>query len=493
MPRPRLTLLDEPTVRRILDEAVQLLGDPGVRIHSERALALLDGAGARIDRAAQAAHLPAGLVERCLATAPRRFALYTTLGEPAVQYAGDEVHFDPGSAAIEILDYKATTARAPVTRDLIRAAQLADRLPEFDAVSTCLVPSDVPERIGDLYRLLICLTHSTKPIITGAFGVESWRVMRDMLVAVRGSAAALRAQPLAVFDVCPSPPLLWSDFIVENLIDCAEHGIPAEMISMPLSGATAPVTLIGSVVQHAAESLSGIVIHQTARPGSPIVWGGAALPFDMRTGATPMGAMETALIDAAYTQVGKSLGLPTHAYLGSSDAKIADAQAGFESAMGTLVGALAGVNMISGGGALDFERCFSLEKLVLDAEQIAMARRMLRGIRVEGSTLGLDVIRAVGHAGNFLAHPHTRDHYRQEISMPSAVVDRDSRLDWEAKGCLDATDRAHQRAEALIAGWQPPLLSPDVAAELERITVSAARAAGMDRLPGREIAEGSGG
>jgi trimethylamine--corrinoid protein Co-methyltransferase len=210
-------MLDNATIRRILDEAIQLLDDPGVRIHSERALALLDGAGARIDRDKQVAHIPSNLVERCLETVPRAFALFDTHGTPTILYAGDVVHFDPGSAAIEILDYRATSARAPVTRDLIRAAQLADRLPEFDAVSTCLVPSDVPEQIGDLYRLLICLTHSSKPIITGAFGVESWKVMHEMLIAVRGDAEALREKPLAVFDVCLAAAV--GRFIAENLMD----------------------------------------------------------------------------------------------------------------------------------------------------------------------------------------------------------------------------------------------------------------------------------
>ena len=91
------------------------------------------------------------------------------------------------------------------------------------------------------------------------------------------------------------------------------------MVSMPLAGAAAPVTLLGAVVQHAAECLSGIAIHQLAKAGAPIVWGGAPAIFDMRKGSTPLGAIETAMIDAAYAQVGKSLGLPTHAYLGASD------------------------------------------------------------------------------------------------------------------------------------------------------------------------------
>ena len=102
-----------------------------------------------------------------------------------------------------------------------------------------------------------------------------------------------------MFDVCPSPPLIWSAFGARNLIELARAGVPAEMVSMPLAGAAAPVTLIGSIVQHAAECLSGIAIHQLAKPGSPIVWGGAPAIFDMRKGTTPMGAIETAMIDAS--------------------------------------------------------------------------------------------------------------------------------------------------------------------------------------------------
>jgi trimethylamine--corrinoid protein Co-methyltransferase len=115
---------------------------------------------------------------------------------------------------------------------------------------------------------------------------------------------------------------------------------------MPLAGATAPVTLAAAVVQHTAENLSGLVIHQLANPGSPIVWGGSPASFDMRSGTTPMGAPETWLIDAAYVQVGKRLNLPTHVYMGMSDAKIIDAQCGFESMGGAMMAALAGANMI---------------------------------------------------------------------------------------------------------------------------------------------------
>jgi len=129
--------------------------------------------------------------------------------------------------------------------------------------------------------------------------------MFEMLSIVSGDSTELAQKPIAVFDVCPTPPLIWSEFGAQNFILLAKNMIPAQIVSMPLSGATAPITLFGSLVQHAAETISAITIHQLARPGSPIIWGGAPAIFDMRNGTTPMGAIETAMLDAAYAQVDK--------------------------------------------------------------------------------------------------------------------------------------------------------------------------------------------
>ena len=276
--------------------------------------------------------------------------------------------------------------------------------------------------MADWYRLYLLLRYARKPIVTGTFAIESFAIMHELLVAVAGSAEALAAKPRAVFDVCPSPPLLWSDITCANLIDCARTGVPAELVSMPLMGATGPQTVVGSAVQHAAECLSGITIHQLAKPGSPIVWGGSPASFDMRTGTTPMGSIATMMLDCTYAQIGKSIkpgGLPTHAYLGMADTKIVDAQTGLESASGAILGALAGVNMMSGPGMMDFESCFSLEKLVIDAEIVGMAKRLVAGVDDSEEPLALTVMREVGHAGNFLKSKHTRRNFRKEDYIPT--------------------------------------------------------------------------
>jgi trimethylamine---corrinoid protein Co-methyltransferase len=307
--------------------------------------------------------------------------------------------------------------------------------------------------------------------------------MFDMLALFAGGLQALADNPQAVFDVCPSPPLIWSEFGADNLIELARARVPAQLISMPLAGATAPVTLLGSVVQHAAESLSGIVIHQLANPGAPIVWGGAPAIFDMRHGTTPMGAIETAMIDAAYAQVGKSLHLPTQAYLGASDSKLVDAQAGLESGITAMIGALAGINMISGAGMLDFLACQSPEKLVMDSEGIAMAMRLLEGFEVRTETLATGLFEGINFKGDFLKQKITRDLFSKEQYLPSSVIDRDSIRGWQASGSPDAFSRAKKRTSELLTAYEQPHYLPEQERELLTLVENLARKAGLDALP----------
>jgi trimethylamine--corrinoid protein Co-methyltransferase len=356
-------------------------------------------------------------------------------------------------------------------------------LPQYAAQSTAIVCNEVPKEIGDLYRLYIVLMFSTKPIVTGSFSVNNLPVMFDMLALFVGGRQALKEKPQAIFDVCPSPPLIWSEFGAENLIELARAWVPAQLISMPLAGVAAPVTLLGSIVQHAAESLSGIAIHQLSNPGAPIVWGGAPAIFDMRNGTTPMGAIETAMIDAAYAQVGKSLNLPTHTYLGASDSKIVDAQAGLESGVSAMIGALAGINMISGAGMLDFLACQSPEKLVVDAEGIAMAQRMIAGIEVHTETLATALFEGINFKGDFLKQRITRELFSKEQYLPSSVIDRDSNRGWQASGSLDTFTRAKRRTKELLAAYERPRYSTEQDRELRTMVENLARKAGMDALP----------
>ena len=143
--------------------------------------------------------------------------------------------------------------------------------------------------------------------------------------------------------------------------------------------------------------------------------------------------------------------------------------------------------MMSGPGMMDFESCFSLEKLVIDAEIVGMAKRLVRGVDDTADPLALDVMREIGHAGNFLKSKHTRRNFRKEDYIPTEVIDRDFRQTWFDKGALDINARAHRRVQELIASYELLPLSDDVVRDLESIASRHAKEAGLDKLPARTV------
>lgn len=462
--RPHLHLLDPATMERILAEAFALLMNPGVRVGSSDAVDLLEAKGIEVRDGI--AHLPESLARQSLASVPREFWLHNRGGEAVVHYGGDDVHFDPGSSCVQVLDPGTQDIRSAVTADLVRIVQVTEMLPQFAAQSTAVVCSDVPPELGDIHRLAVVLQHSSKPVVTGSFSAAGLQGMLDLLVADAGGAELLRAKPRAVFDVCPSPPLNWSEFGAQNLVELARAGVPAEIVSMPIAGGAAPVTLAGSITQHAAEAIAGITIHQLARAGAPIVWGGAPAILDMRNGSAPMGAIETAMLNMGCAEVGKFLGLPTHGYLVASDSKLVDLQSGAESARSAVLGALTGINMISGAGMLDSLATFSIEKLVLDAEAIASAQRLVRGVESSYASFATAAFAQTGLSGEFLKLRETRTLFRQEQHIPSSVVDHSTRRDGPQK---EALARARERVEGLIAQYQKPNIEAAVLAQFQQI------------------------
>jgi trimethylamine--corrinoid protein Co-methyltransferase len=485
--QPKLSLLNEELIARILDEAYQLMIKPGIKVQNAEARQLLADAGAQVDEEKMIVRIPEQIVKKALETVPRQFYLYDYAGKPKVQYGGDAVQFDPGSSGVAILVPETLEHKTSETEDLIRVIKVAESLLQYDAQSTAVTCHDVPREIHDLYRLYLVMLYSKKPIVTGAFTNKTVHHMIDMLAIFAGGHDHLREHPRAIFDVCPSPPLIWSNFGAGQLIALARAGMPAEIVSMPLAGAAAPITLLGAVTQHAAECLSGITIHQLAQAGSPIVWGGAPSTFDMRKGGTPFGSVETAMIDSSYAQVGKSLGLPTHAYLGGTESKLLDMQAGLESGMGALVGALSGINMISGAGMIDSLLCQSPEKLVIDAEGIAMAKRMLDGMKVHTETLATGFYEGIDFkGGDFLKQKITMKLLREEQYLPSKVIDRDSMRGWKQSGSMDTFTRARIRVQEILASYERPELDPVKAEALHAYVFDLAKKAGMDSLPAHE-------
>ena len=458
----------------VIGEAVRILEEIGLQVENKEVVSLLHAAGAKVN--GKKVYLPGALIEQALKTAPSQVLVYDRNGKPVMDLSGNNTYFTPGSAATQILDPKSGTARPPTTADLRAFAQLIDALPRYAAQSTGLVSGDVPEGIADSYRLYIALLNSSKPIVTGTFRKESFAVMHNMLAIVAGGKDKLREKPLAIFDCCLSSPLKLGDDQAQSLIDCARAGIPAEIISAPLAGATAPATFADTVIQHCAENLGGLVIHQLAAPGAPVIYGGCGMNFDMRSAMPSSGAAETMLIQGACAKVGKYLGLPTHGYMGLSDSKFVNYRAGVETAVGLIVATQSGINNIAGPGMLSHINCQSLEKLVLDHEACRMSDRLKSGIVLrDDPSLTLSVIRDGIEQGGFMSLPHTLKWYQKEAFFPSGVIDRTVGNEWQAAGENNTQQSTPDCVQALLASHKPEPLPEHIVASLTECMEQAAQ------------------
>jgi trimethylamine--corrinoid protein Co-methyltransferase len=485
--RPVVRFLSDTLITHILAEARDILCKLGVEIHNKNVLSLLHEHGARIDANRKRVLFTDTIIDTALETTPRSFNLYDVNGNVTHDFSDYNVYFTPGSAALNILDYSTKKIRKPHTADYINYLKVISQLHNIASQSTSFIPADVHEKISDSYRLYLSLFYCEKPVVTGAFTIESFTVMKDLQLAVRGTEKNLAAKPLTIFSCCPTSPLKWSNVTSQNLIDCAQYSIPVEFISMPLSGFMAPVTLVGTLVQHTAETLSGIVISQLTRPGTPVLYGGSPAVFDVRYETTPMGDAVTQMIDCAYNEIGKYLHVPTQAYISLSDSKQLDAQAGLESSMGATLAALSGINNISGPGMLDFESCQSLEKLVLDNEICGMVLRLVKGIEPKEDFPARPRFEELLREKHLLISTHTQKYLREELYFPGPLIDRANRKRWHEEGGLMLPERAHREVTRLIRDYVPSRLLENVKKELTKLMTTEARRYGMNCLPPVEV------
>jgi trimethylamine---corrinoid protein Co-methyltransferase len=470
--RPTLSVIEPALVDRVIDEALGVLETTGVLIEDERALRRLDGAGLEADATSGRVRFPRSSIERALATAPSSVTLHDRDGSVAAVLEGDKVHFVPASSALRVLDRATQKARTPLTPDFVEYVRLADGLKNISYLSTAFIPTDIPQDVADVWRLYLVLAHSKRPVVSGAF--TAWGVPRmgQVMAMFRDGREDLVRRPMSIFTCCPNTPLRWGEDPVANIMDCAEWGIPIEIVPVLLLGMISPVTTVGALVLHTAEVLSGLAIAQAVRPGTPVIFGGAPASFHMQLMTNPMTAVEALQLYCGYAQVAKRLRLPCQAYMALSDSKFNDPQAGMETGVGAFLAASAGINSVSGPGMLDFVNCFSFEKLVFDDEVVAHAQRFVRPVEARGDLPAGDLIAELVRDHHLLTSDHTLAHWPDELYMPGPTLDRTNWDQWAEQGSHDWRARANEVIDQTLAAYEVEPLEERVHAEIQHLILS---------------------
>jgi trimethylamine--corrinoid protein Co-methyltransferase len=371
-----------------------------------------------------------------------------------------------------MIDPNSGQRRPSTLADLVSATRLSDALEAVDFFWPPVVPGDVPDSVRTLVEVATAFMHTSRHIQHEVKHPQDVPYLLEMLDALLGDRRRHAQRPIYSVVCCPVSPLQHEPDMTTACIEMARHDVPICLMPMPLAGATAPVTLAGTLAVTYAEFLSGVVLYQLVRPGLPMILAVGSTILDMRTGLYSAGAPELALLNIALMQIGKHLGVPTMAQGLVSDAKSPGAQAAYEKAVNGLSAFLAGSDAVNGLGLLDSHQLLALEQLVIDNEITCLVRRVTQGFELDDEHLMLDLIREVGIGGHFLGQRRTLEHLKQGEHFQPKLSFRGSYESWREQR-YDEIGAARERVRRLLAEHEGSPLAPEVEKALREIVVRA--------------------
>ena len=468
--RPTLNVLSNDLIGQIVGEAKRIMSDMGMEIRGEKMRQRLLDSGLKTDKSGTRILFPSDVVDKAIADAPKSFTLYDRDGNAHAELGGNNVHYVPGSSGLKISDHRTGETRLSDSKDFIEYARLCDGLENIAYLATAFSTNkDIESQVSDAWRLYMTLTTSKKPVVSGAFSEHGVPRMVELMKLFREDRNDLIAKPMSIFTITATGNFRYGEDSCQNMLDCVEAGIPIEIVPVTLMGLIAPVTIVGALVFHCVDVLTGLTMAQIIKPGTPVLFGGAPATFHMKAASSPMAAIEAQRLNVAYVAIAKSFDLPTQAYMALSDGKSLDAQAGGETFSSALLAALAGVNSVSGPGMLDFVLTFSLPKLVFDNEVCGQALEFVRDIEPVDDLPIDELVQQLMANDHLITSPHTLEHWPDQLYLTDPVIDRTNRETWEEMGSPSLESRATAEVESRLAKYQPFETDPAIDAEMRRL------------------------
>ena len=399
--------LDATWLTTVHDASLRILAEIGVRVEHTEMRDRLAASGCSVT--ADRVRIPPDLVESTLATVPSPPVIYASRGTAHLDLGGGGVSGTLCGSVPYVLTLGSGRRRAQCA-DNIAATRLADALPHIGLPNALFSAEDVPAALAEVVEFEILIRNTGKPFnasITTSVGAT---YVIEMATVVSGSLEALQTHPFFLCAICPMSPLHYTKETSAALMVLAEHGIPLQIVTMPVQGVTSPITLGGAVSQQNAELLAGIVIAYQIQPRLPIVYVGRVSTASMRTGHNVWGNPQIGLGSVYSVQLAQHYRLPSNVYGFGSSSRTIDTQTGYERALNAVLPSLWGATILGGVGSLDNLTCAALELLVIDNEIMSRVEYMRAGCGMDEEHLAHEAIQAAMDGTPFMAQMHTVRH-----------------------------------------------------------------------------------
>jgi len=404
---------------------------------------------------------PKTMIEDLIAGAAREYTVFargSRAGKDDIHCNGNRVYFSNSGSAVTTLDAEARTYRASTVLDMYDFTRLVDCLDNIHMCGDTVIGTDVPDDYEhDMTMVYALLAGTEKPLCLSFRHRQHITSAIELFDLASGGEGSFLKAPSVIFGGCPIvSPLRFGRENLEVMIDATRLGLVSDIAVAPQSGATAPATLAGILVQVVAETLACLAVVNLIRPGCAITF--ATWPFvtDLRTGSFSGGSGEQAVLAASAIQMGNYYKLPNSAGAGMTDSKIPDAQYGYEKGLTIGLAALSGANRVCEvGGMMGSLMGCSFESMVIDNEAVGMIQRTIRGIEVSDETLSIDTIHKCAlDPGHFLGNEQTLSVMESEYLYPK-LMDRSPSGQWEAEGAPDLFERSKKVSREILASHYP--------------------------------------
>ncbi len=465
----RLRFLSEEQLDQLQKATLRILEEIGVRFPSEKALAIFADHGAKVDRDTQIVKIPRDLVHKAMETVPRYFQVGAR--DPRCDFHLEDgvTYFTTDGCGVETIDFETRQRRPSCKADVGRMARVSDYLSSI-AFYWPMVSAQDCGKTAPLHELDASWNNTVKHVQSETLmGEDLARYAIEMATVIAGDRDELRRRPVFSVVICTIAPLAQDKEGIEGALALAEAGIPVGFLAMPTLGTTAPATYAGTLAMADAEVISATVLMQLAHPGAPVFHSIMHAWADPRTGAY-VGYPLDSRHRFAPVEIAHHWGMPTLAgAFGTDSSEPGTWQSAVEVTLDPFMVGLTGAEWVTGIGLNETYTLLYPEAIILDDDIYHRARYALMDMEVNPETLALDVIRAVGPGGHFLAQKHTRKHMRTTMkpALPHQIGP-DGKY-------RDPLEVAREKVKWILDNHQPQPLERAKQAELTRILDAADR------------------
>lgn len=438
--------------------SMDVLANTGIMINSRKALELLEKNGAEVNFEKKTAKISPALFEKALKSVPRKFDLYKRDNSGFITIGDGTPKCGSGHNAIYLITPDSDERINSRVKDVENFAIISDYLEDIDIVGVPLMPQDVKVPTTSLlYAVKALYENTTKPIF---FSTDCNKVNASLIEMMKAIAGKndISECPTGISQLSPTSPLFWEEGAIDALIHVAQEGLPLNLLPEPMSGLSAPYSTAGLLTIHNIEVLSGMVVSQLVRSGTPVIYGSSWTTYDMKYIAAIIASPETDILRIAGRQMADYYGMPSHTTAPNSDSNFHDEQNAWEKSISNMCALCAGNDIVMNSGMFATGLTISHEQLVIDDEINGIIRRIWRGIDVSSRTIDVDSIKSVGHRGDYLMEDLTLDNLRSDEFRGSKVANVKAFDNWVADGSFSVIQNANKKVvEYLARGVKNPL------------------------------------